>query len=148
MVNFVQKLINTSKLRRVEHCCWCVELARWDRGKKYVYVTVKLVKLQKKHCGLTYLNEIGEKKRNTEELNESICLFFIFHLLCLFLSFPWNFWPQLDCEYESLNFLVSVWLCVTSGKAMGSRPSLHDMESTWNTPTNPQLYYLCTRTPT
>ena len=30
---------------------------------------------------------------------------------------------------------------------MGSGPSLHDMESDWNTATNPQLYYLSTKTP-
>ena len=60
-----------------------------------------LVKLQLKFLWLEF-------KRNRQKKNpqKTVCLFLV--LLCLFLSLRWNFWPQLDCKYESSNFLVTV----------------------------------------
>ena len=35
MVSFVQKMISSSKLRRVEYCCYYMELKRQNKEKKY-----------------------------------------------------------------------------------------------------------------
>ena len=35
MVSFVQKMISSSKLRKVEYCCYCMELTRGNKEKKY-----------------------------------------------------------------------------------------------------------------
>ena len=55
------------------------------RQGKEIRLTVKLInpqkeenaKQKKKHCGLTYLYEIAEKKGNNGELYKTISLFFI-----------------------------------------------------------------------
>ena len=82
-----------------------MELARRDKEKKYVYITVKLVKLQKKTLWLDLAKRNWREKKKYREALQN-CLF-ILHSICLFLSLQWNFCPQLDCKYVSLNFLVS-----------------------------------------
>ena len=52
------------------------------RYGKETRLTVKLVNLQKKLCGLTYLNEIGEKKKEYPGALQNYV--FIFHLLVVF----------------------------------------------------------------
>ena len=80
MVNFVQKLINTSKLRRVEHCCSCAELARGDKEKKYVYITVKLVKLQKKTLWLDLPIRKWREKKEIPKSFTKLSVYFSFTL--------------------------------------------------------------------
>ena len=82
-----------------------MELASGDKEKKYVYITVKLVKQQKKTLWLDLPRRNWTEKKNYRGALQN-CLF-IFHLLCLFLSLSWNFLPQLDCKYVSLSLLVS-----------------------------------------
>ena len=83
-----------------------MELARGDKETKYVYITVKLVRQQKKKLWLDLPKRKLEKEKKKYREASQNCLF-ILHSLCLFLSLPWNFWPQLDCKYVSLNFQVS-----------------------------------------
>ena len=35
MVSFVQKMINSSTLRKVEYCSYCMALTRGNKEKKY-----------------------------------------------------------------------------------------------------------------
>ena len=72
----------------------------WKYGKE-IRLTVQLSN-NKHFCGLT-LNEIEKKCSATSENYLFISRFAFFVL-----SLARNFWPQLDCKYESFNFLESV----------------------------------------